>query len=208
MESKYIIIILVGVIIVLAAILGAIFLQSHENATTIEIKQTNLTVDDNLFSVNVLDSKGNVVSDVLVDLSIGDDEGNIIIAEEVQLGSEEANRFDYDLEKGHYVVKASFNGNEDYSGCSVAYDLNVSKVTPTISADELTATEYPKYNPDLGYYKSTGINGAEWAVVELADGRNVVIAGDGYYDYVGLESDGYPIIGTNNFLGHGGHKIV
>ena len=188
MENKTIIIILIAVIAILAVIAGVMFLQSNEK-TTIEIKQTNLTVDDNIFSVNVLDSKGNTVPDAVINLSIEDDEG-IIIDEEVPLESKKATCFDFDLEKGKYVVKVSFNGNKDYSESS---DLKVSKVTPTISEEEIIAEEYPEYNPDLGYYRPTGISGDEWAVVELSDGREVVIAGDGYYEYVGLGPDGYPI---------------
>ncbi len=66
--------------------------------------------------------------------------------------------------------------------------------------ETVSSNDYPNYNPDLGYYRSTGITDGEMGVVELASGRQVVIAGDGYYEYGGQDAQGYIITGT--FLGH------
>ena len=204
MENKNIIIILIVIIVVLAVVAGAMFLQQNKESTSIEINQTNLTVDDNIFSVKVIDSKGNVLPDFVINLSIENEDGDIISEEEVSLGSDD-NTFDFDLEKGKYIVKASFNGNDNYSASNATYDLTIEKVTPTMTEEELIALEYPKYNSDLGYYRSTGISQEELGVVELASGHYVVIAGDGYYEYGGQDNQGNIIIGS--FLGHGGTKI-
>ncbi|MBE6508093.1 MAG: hypothetical protein E7Z77_01635 [Methanobrevibacter sp.] len=205
MENKNIILILIAIIIVLSVLIGVMYLQSNEKSTDIEIKQTNQSVDDNLFSVKVLDSKGNVLPYVEINLSIEDNNGNIIVDEEVPLDSDIGNTFDFDLEKGKYIVKVSFNGNKDYLPSNADYNLNVETVTPTLTDEEVTALSYPEYNPDLGYYRSTGIGQDEMRVVELASGRYVVVAGDGYYDYSGQDAQGNII--TGSFLGHGGTKI-
>ena len=205
MENKNIILILIAIIIVLSVLIGVMYLQSNEKSTEIEIKQTNRTVDDNIFSVNVLDSKGNVVPYVEINLSIEDNNGHIIVDEEVPLDSNYGNMFDFDLEKGKYIVKASFNGNKDYLPSNTTYNLVVESVTPTLTDEEVTALSYPEYHPDLGYYRSTGIDQDEMRVIELASGRNIVVAGDGYYEYGGQDAQGNII--TGSFLGHGGSKI-
>ena len=196
MENKNIIIILLVIIVILlAAVFGMMMLQSNDNSTSIEIKQTNLTVDDNLFSVNVLDSKGNALSDVMINLSIEDEDGKVIIDEEVPLDPEGLSVFDFDLEKGKYIVKASFDGNEKYSGSSTTYNLDIEKVTPTLSDDELVETEYPEYSSVFGHYKTIESQ-QELALIETSNGNQYVLAGDGYYTYGGHDSQGNIQLGS------------
>ena len=188
MENKNIIIILLIIIIMLVAVLGAMLLQANsKEPTAIEIKQTNLTVDDNIFSVNISDSKGKILSDAVVNLTIEDDKGKTIINEEVPLNSGNIALFDFDLEKGNYVVNVSYNGNEDYSGSNVSYNLKIDKVTPTYTLDELIAMEYPKESPVFGHYKVLERQD-ELALIETSSGERFVLAGDGYYTYGGHDS--------------------
>ena len=194
MENKHIIIILVIIIVVLSAILGGMMLQSNDKSTTIEIKQTNRTVDDNLFSVNVIDSRGNTLSDVMVNLSIEDAEGKVIIDEEVPLGIDDVAGFDFDFEKGKYIVKASFDGNENYSGSSATYNLDVEKVTPTLSHEEIIEMEYPKYSSVFGHYRSIESQ-QELCLIETSNGNQYVLAGDGYYTFGGYDSQGHIKLG-------------
>ena len=154
MENKIIIGALIVLIILLLLVLGVMFLQTNsKEPTTIEIKQTNLTVDDNIFSVNVTDSKGNLLPDVKVNLTIEDNNGEVIVDEDVPLYPDETSIFDFDLEKGKYVVTVSYDGNENYSGSDATYKLNIDKVTPTYTDEELLAMEYPKESPVFGHYK-------------------------------------------------------
>lgn len=191
MENKIIIIILLIVIIFLAASLGIMFLQfsNAKELTTIEINQTELTTDDNIFSVNVTDSKGNLLSDVEVNLTIKDSNGKVIVDEEVPLNSGNSTTFDFDLEKGKYVVDVNYNGNKEYSKSHVSYNLNIDKVTPTYTADELIAMEYPEESPVFGHYKTLETED-ELALIETSDGELFVLAGDGYYTYGGRDSQG------------------
>ena len=95
-----------------------------------------------------------------------------------------------------------FNGNDNFTLSNATQKLTIKEVkTETVSSND-----YPEYSADLGYYRSTGITDGEFAVVELASGRQVVIAGDGYYEYNGKDAQGYIITGT--FLGHGGQSIA
>ena len=195
MENRNIIIILVAVIVVLAAILGVMFFQSNEKSTTMEIKQTNLTVDDNLLSINVIDSKGQALSDVVINLSIEDSDGKVLIDEEAPLNPDEFAGFDFDLEKGKYVVKASFEGDEKHSGCSATYNMDVKKVTPTISEEELIEMEYPEYSPVFGNYRTVESHD-ELCLIETSNGDHFVLAGDGYYTYGGRDSQGHIELGS------------
>ena len=58
------------------------------------------------------------------------------------------------------------------------------------TAVESNSKSYPEYNPAIGHYRSTGINQDELGVVELQNGQYIVIAGDGYYEYLGQDSQG------------------
>ena len=195
MENKNIIIILLVIIVILlVAVFGMMMLQSNAKSTTIEIKQTNRTVDDNLFSVNVLDSKGNALSDVMINLSIEDANGKVIIDEEVPLDPEGLSVFDFDLEKGKYVVKASFDGDEKHSGSSTTYNLDVEKVTPTLSEEELIEMEYPEYSSEFGHYRTIETQ-QELALIETSNGNQYVFGGDGAYTFAGYDSQGYIQLG-------------
>ena len=110
-----------------------------------------------------------------------------------------------DLKKGKYEVNVAYDGNDNYSESNATQKLTIKEEVKETTS-ESSSNSYPEYSNDLGYYRHTGIAADEWAVVELADGRNVVIAGDGYYEYAGLDSSGYPQHG--NFLGHGGTRIA
>lgn len=195
MENKNIIIILIVVIVIqLAAVFGFMALQS-DNSTAIEINQTNLTVDDNLFSVNVIDSKGNPLSEVMINLSIEDENGKVIIDEEVPLVHEGMAGFDFDLKKGKYIVKASFEGDENYSGSNTTYNLDIKKVTPTLSDEEIIESEYPEYSSSFGHYRTVESQ-QELALIETPDGNQYVFGGDGAYTFAGYDSQGNIKLGS------------
>lgn len=196
MENKIIIGALIVLIILLLLVLGVMFLQTNsKEPTTIEIKQTNLTVDDNIFSVNVTDSKGNLLPDVKVNLTIEDNNGEVIVDEDVPLYPDETSIFDFDLEKGKYVVTVSYDGNENYSGSDATYKLNIDKVTPTYADEELLAMEYPQESPVFGHYRVIERQ-YELVLIETSNGELYVLAGDGYHTYGGHDSQGNIQLGT------------
>ena len=106
------------------------------------------------------------------------------------------------MKKGKYVVNVTYGGNDNYTGNSTSQKLKIKEEVKETVSEEIKDM---KYNSDLGYYQSTGISQDEMGVVQLENGKNVVVAGDGYYEYNGQDSQGNIIRG--NFLGHGGQSI-
>ena len=207
MENKNIIIILVAVIIVLAAIAGFMFLHSAnaKEPTKVKITSDKTQNEGGKLKIQLTDLNKTAISKEKINIIIKNKKGKVVVNKTVKTNSKGKAKLDLDLKKGKYKVNVTYGGNENYTGNSTAQKLTIKEVTTEPIGKSDNTNNYPEYNPDLGYYRSTGISGAEWSVVELADGRKVVVAGDGYYEYVGLGSDGYPI--TSNFLGHGGHRI-
>ena len=188
---------MVAIILVLAAVLGVMIFQSSnaKEQTGIEIKQTNRTVDDNFFSVKVTDSKGNQLADAVVNLTIKDAKGKTIVDEEVKLETSNSTIFDFDFEKGKYVVDVNYNGNKDYSPSYGSYNLNVDAVTPTYSVEEIKAMEFTEHSPTFGNYKTVETQ-QELGVIETSNGEYFVLAGDGYYTYEGHDSKGNIKLGS------------
>lgn len=193
MENKNIIIILVAVIVILMAVLGVMFLHSSKEPTKIEIAQTNLTVDDNIFSVKLADSKGNLLSENAT-LTIKDANGKTMVDEDVLINYDNST-FDFDLEKGNYVVDIVFKGNDAYRQSNASYEMKVEKVTPTNAAGEVSAIEYPEHSSAIGDYRVVEQQ-QELAVIEASNGESYVLAGDGYYTYGGHDAKGNIKLGS------------
>lgn len=204
MEDKNIIIILVAVIIILAVAVGVMYFQSMNvsEQSIVKITSDNALYEGNDLSVELSDLNKTPISDADIDIVIKDKDGDIVVNGMVKTDSKGKAKLNLDLSKGKYDVEAMFNGNDNFTLSNATQKLTIEEVkTETVSSND-----YPEYSADLGYYRSTGITDGEFAVVELASGRQVVIAGDGYYEYNGKDAQGYIITGT--FLGHGGQSIV
>lgn len=204
MEDKNIIIILVAVIIILAVAVGVMYFQSMNvsEQSIVKITSDNALYEGNDLSVELSDLNKTPISDADIDIVIKDKDGDIVVNGMVKTDSKGKAKLNLDLSKGKYDVEAIFNGNDNFTLSNATQKLTIKEVkTETVSSND-----YPEYSADLGYYRSTGITDGEFAVVELASGRQVVIAGDGYYEYNGKDAQGYIITGT--FLGHGGQSIA
>ena len=204
MEDKNIIIILVAVIIILAVAVGVMYFQSMNvsEQSIVKITSDNALYEGNDLSVELSDLNKTPISDADIDIVIKDKDGDIVVNGMVKTDSKGKAKLNLDLSKGKYDVEAIFNGNDNFTLSNATQKLTIEEVkTETVSSND-----YPEYSADLGYYRSTGITDGEFAVVELASGRQVVIAGDGYYEYNGKDTQGYIITGT--FLGHGGQSIA
>ena len=204
MEDKNIIIILVAVIIILAVAVGVMYFQSMNvsEQSIVKITSDNALYEGNDLSVELSDLNKTPISDADIDIVIKDKDGDIVVNGMVKTDSKGKAKLNLDLSKGKYDVEAIFNGNDNFTLSNATQKLTIEEVkTETVSSND-----YPEYSADLGYYRSTEITDGEFAVVELASGRQVVIAGDGYYEYNGKDAQGYIITGT--FLGHGGQSIA
>lgn len=195
---------MVAVIIILAVAVGVMYFQSMNvsEQSIVKITSDNALYEGNDLSVELSDLNKTPISDADIDIVIKDKDGDIVVNGMVKTDSKGKAKLNLDLSKGKYDVEAIFNGNDNFTLSNATQKLTIEEVkTETVSSND-----YPEYNADLGYYRSTGITDGEFAVVELASGRQVVIAGDGYYEYNGKDAQGYIITGT--FLGHGGQSIA
>ena len=195
---------MVAVIIILAVAVGVMYFQSMNvsEQSIVKITSDNALYEGNDLSVELSDLNKTPISDADIDIVIKDKDGDIVVNGMVKTDSKGKAKLNLDLSKGKYDVEAMFNGNDNFTLSNATQKLTIEEVkTETVSSND-----YPEYSADLGYYRSTGITDGEFAVVELASGRQVVIAGDGYYEYNGKDAQGYIITGT--FLGHGGQSIV
>lgn len=198
MENKNIIIILVVIILVLSAIVGLLFFQANaKEQSRIEITSNNTLSKGDSLSVLLTDLNNTPISNGEVNVIITDGEGKVVVNETVKTNSNGNANLELNLNKGNYAVNVTFDGNKNYTEDSTTQNLTVKEVDITKS--------YPEYSPDFGYYRHTGIGQDEMGVLELASGRYIVVAGDGYYEYKGLDSQGNII--TGSFLGHGGQII-
>lgn len=195
---------MVAVIIILAVAVGVMYFQSMNvsEQSIVKITSDNALYEGNDLSVELSDLNKTPISDADIDIVIKDKDGDIVVNGMVKTDSKGKAKLNIDLSKGKYDVEAIFNGNDNFTLSNATQKLTIEEVkTETVSSND-----YPEYSADLGYYRSTGITDGEFAVVELASGRQVVIAGDGYYEYNGKDAQGYIITGT--FLGHGGQSIA
>lgn len=195
---------MVAVIIILSVAVGVMYFQSMNvsEQSIVKITSDNALYEGNDLSVELSDLNKTPISDADIDIVIKDKDGDIVVNGMVKTDSKGKAKLNLDLSKGKYDVEAIFNGNDNFTLSNATQKLTIEEVkTETVSSND-----YPEYSADLGYYRSTGITDGEFAVVELASGRQVVIAGDGYYEYNGKDAQGYIITGT--FLGHGGQSIA
>ncbi|AMD17136.1 hypothetical protein TL18_03330 [Methanobrevibacter sp. YE315] len=200
-NNKLIIIVLIAIIAILLVSLVAMMPNINKQETKLTLMNNSISEGDNI-EILLSDADGICLSDETINFKLTGEDG-VVISEDVTTDSE--GKAKLKVEKaGKYSVDCTFKGEGEYSSCSLSENIEVEKATTEV-VSESSADNYPEYNPDLGYYRSTGIGESEMKVVELATGRYVVIAGDGYYDYGGQDAQGNIIRG--NFLGHGGTRI-
>ena len=184
----------------LLVVAGAMFFISQSKQETVLAFEDVILEDGNPLIVVLTDSQGNPISGATVDFKIADD----VTVEDEFAATDSDGKAKLELGEGQYTIECSFNGDDKYKSASVVDIIDVEKVA-TESVSSQRTDSYPEYSSDLGHYKSTGMEQDEMKVVELDDGRYVVIAGDGYYSYEGRDSKGN--INRGSFLGHGGTRI-
>ena len=196
MENKNIILILIIIIVILAVVAGAMFIQSGnaKQETKIKINSDKTLHSGDKLSVQLTDLNKTALSKEMVNILITNKKGKIVVNESVKTNSKGKATIDLDLKKGKYDVNVTFEGNENYTGCFNTQKLTMKKVKTTETSSK--TNDYPNYNEHLGNYRNTGISEYELGVIELESGQYVVVAGDGYYEYGGLDSEGHIIMGN------------
>ena len=189
MENRNIIIILVAVVIVLAVVAGIMFLQptTAKEPTKVKITSDKSQYEGGKVSIQLTDLNKTGISKEIVNITITNKKGKIVFDNVVRTDSKGKAKLDLNLKKGEYKVNVTYGGNENYTGNSTSQNLTIKEVKTAV---ESNSKSYPEYNPTIGHYRSTGINQDELGVVELQNGQYIVIAGDGYYEYLGQDSQG------------------
>lgn len=197
MENRNIIIMLLVVIAILAVAVGVMmFNQSHaKEATEIKITSDKEQYEGGKLSVELNDLNGTALSKEVVNVTVTDKKGKVVVDDVVKTNSKGKAKLDLDLKKGKYNVTVTYGGNENYTGTNATQKLNIKeKVTEAVkpqSSSSQSSSHRQEYDitPD-------GWNPREHEVSRepIGDGNERVKYDDGYMRVV--DKDG-------NVISHG-----
>ena len=123
MENKNIIIILVAVVIVLAVIAGAMFMQqSHaKEPTKLKITSESKQTEGGKLKIQLTDTNKTALSKEIVNITVTDKKGKTVVDDVV-------------LKKGEYTVNVTYGGNDNYTASNATQKLKIKeKVKKTVS---------------------------------------------------------------------------
>ena len=197
MENRNIIIMLLVVIAILAVAVGVMmFNQSHvKEATKIKITSDKEQYEGGKLSVELKDLNGTALSKEVVNVTVTDKKGKVVVDDVVKTNSKGKAKLDLHLKKGKYNVTVTYGGNENYTGTNSTQKLNIKeKVTEAVkpqSSSSQSSSHRQEYDitPD-------GWNPREHEVSRepIGDGNERVKYDDGYMRVV--DKDG-------NVISHG-----
>ena len=174
MENKNIIIILVAVVIVLAVIAGAMFLQScnAKEPTKVKITSDKVQYEGGKLKIKLTDLNKTALSKQKVNVIIKNKKGKVVVNETVKTNSKGKAKLDLDLKKGKYKVNVTYKGNENYTGNNTTQKLKIKEeVKETVVESDTSSSEvYDGYSQQYGTYirQYTDSNGVQH--IETADG--------------------------------------
>lgn len=171
-DNKKIIIILLVIIVVLALAVGIMLFQDNhvKNHSKIKITNDKTQYEDGEISIQLTDLNKTAISKEIVNITIEDKDGKIVVDSVVKTDSEGMAKLDIDLNAGEYVVNASYGGNENYTGNSTSQKLTIEK--EVVEATPQTSSSSTTYN---GRDLSGG--SGESVIVENVDEESGVIEG-------------------------------
>ena len=147
MENRNIIIILVAVVIVLAVVAGAMFLQSGhaKEPTKIKITSDKEQYEGGNLKIQLTDLNKTAISKQKVNITITNKKGKVVVNETVKTNSKGKAKLDLDLKKGKYKVNVTYGGNENYTGNNTTQKLKIKEeVKETVSE----SSNSDNYNPN------------------------------------------------------------
>ena len=144
MENKNIIIILAIIIVILIAIVGIMFLNQTEvkEPTNIKITSDKEQYTDGKLSIQLSDFNKTPISKEIVNITITNKKGKIVVDNVVKTDSNGKATFNLDLEKGKYTVNVTYGGNENYTGSNATQKLTIKeeKQTQEVSPSSSSST--------------------------------------------------------------------
>ena len=136
MENKNIIIILVAVVIVLAVIAGAMFMQqSHaKEPTKLKITSESKQTEGGKLKIQLTDTNKTALSKEIVNITVTDKKGKTVVDDVVKTDAKGNARIDLHLKKGEYTVNVTYGGNDNYTTSNATQKLKIKeKVKKTVS---------------------------------------------------------------------------
>ncbi len=156
MDQKYIIGILLVIIVVLAAGIGAVLLNQTHEKQPVKIKITSNSSqyeDDAKVELKLTDLNGTSVSDEIVNITITDSKGKVVVDDVVKTNSKGSANLKLDLKKGSYTVNVTYDGNDNYTANSTVKKISIKE-------EEVAATQSIDtgafYSPQAGKTIYTG----------------------------------------------------
>lgn len=127
MENKNIIIILVAVVLVFAVVAGVMFMQSGNAKEPCKIKITSdkEQYEGGELSIKLADFNKTPISKEIVNVTITNKKGKVVVDEVVKTDSKGKAKLDLDLKKGKYTVNVTYAGNDNYTANSTKQKLTV-----------------------------------------------------------------------------------
>ena len=176
MENKNIIIILVAIIVILAAAVGVALMNPTvaKEPSKIKITSDKEQYEGGELSIKLTDINGTAISKEVVNITIANSKGKVVVDDVVKTNSKGNAKLDLDLKKGKYTVNVTYDGNENYTGSNTTQKLTIKEeVKETVSEETYSSSSssggYDKYSPQYGTYvrEYTDSNG-----VQHIDGAN------------------------------------
>lgn len=164
MESKNIILILIVIIVILAAAIGVALLNpaNAKNPVQVKITSENSQNEGGEVSIKLTDMNKTAIAKQIVNVTVTDSNGNIVVDDLVKTDSKGKGKLDMDLKKGEYVVNATYGGNDNYTGNTTSQKLTINDIVeanPVVeSSSQSQSTTHIVMGED-GYYARIDDNG-------------------------------------------------
>ena len=148
MENKTIIIILLAIIVVLAAMIGIVVLHPFDSKepTKVKITSNKTQYEGGELSIKLTDLNGTAISKEIVNITITNSKGKVVVDDVVKTNSKGKAKLDLDLKKGKYTVNVSYDGNDNYTGNSTSQKLTINeevKEATVVSSDSKSSSSTP-----------------------------------------------------------------
>ena len=150
MENRNIIIILVVIVVILAAVVGFMALNptNAKQPAKIKITSDKEQYEGGKLSIKLTDLNGTPMSKEVVNVTVTNSKGKIVVDDVVKTNSKGKAELDLDLKKGKYEVNVTYGGNENYTANGTSQKLTIKEEATTTS---VASTGNSKSSSDTPY---------------------------------------------------------